>query len=414
MSGGNLLNPYRKSVCRLLCLLALTALLTTGALAATLEVDAHAVSCLSQDAFSDGASALSGIYVSAVPASSVCELRCGARSIRAGDVLPVSVLDTLTLAPSGEQEGECSLYYRPIYSNGVGIAQELRFSLLRGKNQAPSALDGALETYKNIANRGTLRVSDPDGDALTFTLVREPKRGTVELHGDGTFTYTPLENKVGKDSFSYTATDAAGNISNEACVKVRIVKPTDKAVYDDLTGSEQYLAVWLRERGVYTGKSIGGHLCFSPQEPVGRGEFLVMAMRLLGAEPDDAALTSGFADETATPVWMRPYIVAALRSGAVSGAAAENGVIFRPADALTHAEAAVMVQGLLALPEAESRSVFSEEGADALPVWARGAAGALETAGIALDMSEPDAPLTRLEAASTLRQAYLLQNSSGQ
>ena len=139
-----------------------------------------------------------------------------------------------------------------------------------------------------------------------------------------------------------------------------------------------------------------------------------MAMRLLGAEPDDAALTSGFADETATPVWMRPYIVAALRSGAVSGAAAENGVIFRPADALTHAEAAVMVQGLLALPEAESRSVFSEEGADALPVWARGAAGALETAGIALDMSEPDAPLTRLEAASTLRQAYLLQNSSGQ
>ena len=174
------------------------------------------------------------------------------------------------------------------------------------------------------------------------------------------------------------------------------------------------IAVWLRERGVYTGKSIGGHLCFSPQEPVGRGEFLVMAMRLLGAEPDDAALTSGFADETATPVWMRPYIVAALRSGAVSGAAAENGVIFRPADALTHAEAAVMVQGLLALPVAESRSVFSEEGADALPVWARGAAGALETAGIALDMSEPDAPLTRLEAASTLRQAYLLQNSSGQ
>ena len=54
------------------------------------------------------------------------------------------------------------------------------------------------------------------------------------------------------------------------------------------------------------------------------------------------------------------------------------------------------------------------QGVDALPVWARGAAEALETAGIALDMSEPDAPLTRLEAASTLRQAYLLQNSSGQ
>ena len=64
----------------------------------------------------------------------------------------MSNIKDIALAPSGEQEGECSLYYRPIYSNGVGIAQELRFSLLRGKNQAPSALDGALETYKNIAN----------------------------------------------------------------------------------------------------------------------------------------------------------------------------------------------------------------------------------------------------------------------
>ena len=402
------MNPYRKAVCRLLCLLVLTLLLSSGALAATLEVDAQAVSCLSQEVFSDGASALSGIYVSAVPAGSVCEIRCGARSIRAGDVLPASALDTLTVAPTGEGEGECSLYYRPIYSNGVGIAQELRFSLLRGKNQAPSALDGTLETYKNIANSGTLSVSDPDGDALTFTLVREPKRGTVELHDDGTFTYTPLENKVGKDSFVYTATDAAGNVSNEACVKVRIIKPTDKAVYSDLTGSEQYLAVWLRERGVYTGKTVGGHLCFAPEEAVGRGEFLVMAMSLLGAEPDDAALTSGFADETATPVWMRPYIVAALRSGAVSGAAAEDGVIFRPADALTHAEAAVMVQGLLSLPEAESQTVFSEETDSAVPVWARGAVSALETAGITLSMSDPDAPLTRLEAASALRQAYLL------
>lgn len=414
MSGGNLLNPYRKSVCRLLCLLVLTALLSTGALAATLEVDAQAVSCLSQEVFSDGASALSGIYVSAVPAVSVCEIRCGARSIRAGDVLPASALDTLTVAPAGSGEGECSLYYRPIYSNGVGIAQELRFSLLRGKNQAPSALDGTLETYKNIANSGTLSVSDPDGDTLTFTIVREPKRGTVELHDDGTFTYTPLENKVGKDSFVYTATDAAGNVSNEACVKIRIVKPTDKAVYSDLAGSDQYLAVWLRERGVYTGKSVGGHLCFSPEETIGRGEFLVMAMSLLGAEPDDAALTSGFADETATPVWMRPYIVAALRSGSISGAAAESGVVFRPADALTHAEAAVMMQSLLSLPDAESQSVFSEEAADAVPVWARSAVSALDAAGVTLNMSDPDAPLTRLEAASVFRQAYLLQSSTAE
>ena len=44
---------------------------------------------------------------------------------------------------------------------------------------------------------------------------------------------------------------------------------------------------------------------------VSRGEFLVMAMRVLGMEPDAAVLTSGFADEAATAAWMRPYITAA-------------------------------------------------------------------------------------------------------
>ena len=46
-----------------------------------------------------------------------------------------------------------------------------------------------------------------------------------------------------------------------------------------------------------------------------------MAMHLLDSAPEEAALTSGFADETDTPQWMRPNIVSALRSGVVSGAA---------------------------------------------------------------------------------------------
>lgn len=395
-----------------LLLLCLTWSGSALAAAQSLEIDAEAVTCLSAETFSDGASTLSGIYVSSVPANSICKIRYGMRNVRAGDVLPVSALDNLTVAPVSATQAECSLYYRPIYSNGVGIAQELRLSLLRGKNQAPSASDGTLETYKNISNSGTLSVSDPDGDPLQFTLVRAPKRGTVELHDDGTFTYTPLKNKVGKDSFVYTATDSAGNVSNEACIQVRIIKPTDRAVYADLAENEQYLAVWLREMELYTGKTVAGTLCFSPNEPICRGEFLVMAMHLLGAEPEDAALTSGFADENNTPVWMRPYIVAALRNGIVSGASSEDGVIFRPSDALTRSEAAVMMQRLLELPSSETAAAFSADTETQIPVWARSAVSALDAAGMELDFQLPDAPLTRMEAASMLSQAYRLSQHS--
>lgn len=401
--------PHRKIVCTLLVLL-LAAAWSIPALAAPLELelDAETATCLSAETFSDGASALSGIYVSAVPAAAVCEIRLGQRCLRAGDVLPAGALNALTVTPTGGGEAECALYYRPIYSNGVGVAQELRLSLLRGKNQAPSALDTTFETYKNLSNTGTLSVSDPDGDALTFTLVREPKRGTVELHDDGTFTYTPLPNKVGRDSFTFTASDAAGNVSNEASVKIRIVKPTDKAVYADLPDTAQYVAFWLREKGVYSGRTVAGALCFAPEETLSRGEFLVMAMHLFGEAPESAALTSGFADEAATPGWMQPYIVSALRGGFISGSNAESGAVFRPSDPLTRAEAAVMLQSLARLPLAESRAVFSEADQSDIPVWAVRAAGALESVGLRLDLTDPDAPLTRLEAASLLYQLYPL------
>lgn len=398
------MNLHCKGLRRALALLLLTAALSGTALAATLELDSRTVSCLSQEVFSEDASALSGVFISAVPSPAVCTVRYGARRVCAGDVLPAAALEQLRVKPVSDAEAECSLYYRPVYSNGIGMASELRISLLNGKNQPPTAADSTFETYKNISNSGTLKVSDPDGDALTYTLVRAPKRGTVELHEDGTFTYTPEENKVGKDSFVFTAADPAGNVSNEACVKIKIVKPTDRAVYSDLDEDAQYLGVWLREQGAYTGRTVAGHLCFAPDEAIRRGEFLIMAMHLLDCAPEEAALTSGFADESDTPQWMRPYIVSALRSGVVSGAATEAGVFFRPSDALTHAEAAVMVQGLMKLPQPDTQAVFSQEAEETVPAWAQDAVAALTAAGFTVELAAAESPMTRLEAAQLLYQ----------
>ena len=67
-----------------------------------------------------------------------------------------------------------------------------------------------METYKNLPNTASFRAKDPEGEAVTYAVLRQPKRGTVTLDGQGGFTYTPKKNKVGVDSFTYTATDPAG------------------------------------------------------------------------------------------------------------------------------------------------------------------------------------------------------------
>ena len=291
-----------------------------------------------------------------------------------------------------------------------GLTVSLR--ILSGTNTAPVCEDGTLETYKNIANSGTLCAQDKEDTKLTYQLVKEPKRGTVELHDDGSFTYTPGKNKVGKDSFVFTATDPAGNVSNEACVKIRILKPADKATYQDMSGDKDaFAAMWLKDQGLYTGRIIAGNLCFEPDDAVSRGEFLIACMKLAGLEQADGAISTGFADELETPAWQQPYLAAAYQSGMISGTPTEEGLVFRPEDTLSRAEAAVMLQKLLRLPG--DAAVFAGEDVSAVPAWAQSAVSALSEAGIPLAASDYEAPLTRREAANMLLAAEPVIKTAG-
>ena len=361
---------------------------------------------LSAEVFSES-DPLEGVYVASVPSQLDAEVSLGARTLRAGDVLDRSMLSQLLVLPAENRDASCELVYCPIEGGEVLPSRALELSILTGKNEAPVCRDVKFETYKNIANTGVLSASDPEGDTLTYQLVKEPKRGTVDIAPDGSFTYTPAQNKVGKDVFTYTATDSAGNVSNVANVTVKIVKPTDKAMYQDLAGDTlAYTAMWLKDRGVYTGKRIAGNLCFEPEGTLTRGEFLVMAMKLLGAEPESARLTSGFADESKTPAWMRPYIVSAFKSGMVSGVTSPDGMVFRPSSNLTRAEAAVMLQNILDLPQSQEAAVFSED--CAVPVWAQASVSALESAGISIPVTTSAENLTRREAAELLYECWTL------
>lgn len=392
-----------KTIVRTLALGVLCALaLGTAALAADGETLYNAEYCFCEADFSaDAYPGLSGIFVSAVPEAEVASVMLGQRTIRAGDVLPVDALERLRLVPACAESCNADFCYRPICETALGEPSKVTIRIQSGKNATPKANNAEFETYKNIANDGKLTGSDPEEAQLTFQLVEKPKRGTVKLNEDGTYVYTPDKNKVGEDSFTFTVTDDAGNVSKPATVSIRILKPTQSMTFADMEGrTDLYEAVWLCNEDLGSGRSIGGTLCFCPNETVSRAEFLVMAMKLRGVPVDPALTVSGFADADAAPAWVQPYLASAMRRGFIRGETGEAGAVFRPNDAITGREAAVMLQNMLELPISAAAFRPAQE------AWYASSVQALSEAGITL--SAPDRPLTRAAVAGLLYQVAQL------
>ena len=370
--------------------------------AAEITVDPMTSFCFSSDDFT-ASEADDGVFITAVPSRNIATVHYGGRVLKAGDALTAEALDMLTLETSCVTSQIASIEYCTVADGKVTGTSSLKMSIRPKNNEAPTAQDSHFETYKNISNDGILKASDPEGSELTFALVEAPKRGIVELHEDGAFVYTPKKNKVGKDSFTFTVTDNAGNTSEPAKVTIEILRATSKPTYADMTDDDaSFEAHWLKENEIFCGSVIGGKLCFRPDDAVTRGEFLVMVMKLVGADQALTVSTSGFADETSTPAWMQPYIATALSNGMISGANTEDGVVFRPADAMTKAEAAVMLQNILDLPVRDTAPVFASADEETVPVWAAEAYHALQDAGIELSFTDQDDMLTRKDAASAL------------
>ena len=387
-----------KALFRILLLVTCISALCLTAFAADGELLYKDEYCYSEADFSDqNDPALRGIFVTATPEDSVAVIMLGDRIIRPGDMLPNDVLNQLRLLPCCTENCSAVLSYQPVFGTALGDPAELTVRIQSGKNETPKALEQEFETYKNIANDGVLSGTDPENAALTYQLVEKPKRGTIKLESDGSYLYTPDKNKVGEDSFTYTVTDEAGNVSSPATVKIRILKPSEAMTFSDMVGSRDcYEAMWLCQQGLSGGRNIAGNLCFCPNENVSRAEFLVMAMELREIPVDAKLKISGFSDAAAVPAWMQTYLAGAMQRGLISGEVREDGLMFRPNDPITGQEAAVLLQNLLHLP-VSAAAVETEDSA-----WAADSMQALYEAGICFDA--PEDALTRAQAARLLWQ----------
>lgn len=370
-----------------------------GAPALAAEVDAGEIYCFHLSDFSREEPGLAGVCITGLPQRG--QLLLGSRIIRSGDILTAEQLEQLTFAPDDQEEDDTALIrYLPVFSDGISEEAELSVSVWGKRDDPPAAGDSAIETYKNLPSEGMLKFSDPEGQPLHFTVTRMPKRGTLIIREDGSYLYTPDKNKVGTDSFAFTVTDPAGNVSREATVTVKILKPADELQYADTAGLPcRFSAEWMRATGIFSGETVSGQLCFSPDEPVTRGQFLAMLMETLELPVDHSVTETGFLDDA--PEWLKPYLAAALRSGMISGYPAEGGTEFRPDAPLIGRDAAVMVRNML---DFTVPTAVEEDGS--IAVWAS------EAAAPALTLPEGESELTRSDAAVLLYQISRIRTAA--
>ncbi len=356
----------------------------------------------------EGNAALRSIVVTSLPDPSAGMLTIGNQAVPQGSEVAVAALDGLRFTPlATPMLSATSFTFSPLFDNGAaGEDVTVGLYLLASANEAPVAENLSLCTYKNVEIQGTFAGVDPEGDLLTFQLISKPARGAVTQEADGSaqFTYTPYENKTGKDAFTYVAVDAVGNTSAPATVSIKIEKQKTKICYSDMTGVEGHRdAVRLAESGLLIGEQMGNEYLFHPEQTVSRAQFTALAMATAGLEVMSEASMTGFADDDVMAAWAKPYVSSALRSGVVQGSLDQEGrVVFQAGAPITAAEAAVLLNRTLRVTDVSE--TFVPSGMDT-PPWCAQAVANLNSCNALPASAVLSEPLTRSQAAVMLSAA---------
>lgn len=272
----------------------------------------------------------------------------------------------------------------------------------------PIAQEIKAETYVEIPIEIELQAMDTDNDIVLYQLTEEPRLGTANIQGN-ILSYSPGA-KVGKDKFSYTAVDADGNTAQAAQITIEVQKNRAKLTYSDMVGNPaHYAAIYLAEKGIMTGESIGGCSFFRPTQTVTRSEFIAMAASIaeLPIEPTEQ---TDFADDAGLSPWAKPFVSTAAASGLVNGYQTTGGLNeIRGQNPITLAEASVVINNLLSESMDGLQFTLAETHSDM--DWARSAISSLDRLDILsplTTMQSDDSPITRQDACEMLYRAMRL------
>ncbi|MCB1909833.1 MAG: retention module-containing protein, partial [Rhodocyclaceae bacterium] len=143
---------------------------------------------------------------------------------------------SLRFSPNPGFEGNLSFEYT--ISDGSTLATAQVSVAVVGATDAvdsqPLAVDDSVSTVAGNPVSGDLAANDsPSSDGgNVWALVDGPANGSVVVNADGSYTYTPGTGFAGQDRFSYSITDADGDVSI-ANVTVTVVDGSGPPIADD-------------------------------------------------------------------------------------------------------------------------------------------------------------------------------------
>ncbi len=137
-----------------------------------------------------------------------------------------------TISPTADWNGSETLTFTATDPSGESVSQTVDFTVapvVDIKADSTNVVEDT-PTIINVLGNDTFEGKDK---VVSLDAENGPKNGTVTVNNDGTVTYTPDDNYVGKDTFTYVVT--SGGVSESTTVTVNVTPVNDKPESEDFT-----------------------------------------------------------------------------------------------------------------------------------------------------------------------------------
>lgn len=131
-----------------------------------------------------------------------------------------------SFTPDANYHGPDSFTYQVDDGHGGTDTATISLDVNPPVNDVPTASGGVNSTDEDVAVSGQVYGGDADDDKLGFHVVSGPSHGSLVLHIDGSYTYTPEANYHGSDSFTFVANDGEAD-SDPATVELTVNSVND-------------------------------------------------------------------------------------------------------------------------------------------------------------------------------------------
>ncbi|KAB0317053.1 tandem-95 repeat protein [Vibrio diabolicus] len=158
-------------------------------------------------------------------------------SVSGNNNIQISIVNGVaTITPTADWNGKETITFTAKDPSGESVSQTLNFTVAQVVDIEADSAD-VVEDTPTIINVLGNDTFDGDDKVVSLDTNKGPANGTVSVNPDGTVTYIPDDNYVGKDTFTYVVT--SGGVSESTTVEVNVTPVNDAPVAKDDTATTQ-------------------------------------------------------------------------------------------------------------------------------------------------------------------------------